>query len=146
MSRIFVAVFLAVLVTSCSDPKPTAIAYGKDQCTECKMAVSDAKYGAEVLMQTGLTYTFDSPECMLAWYAKGTVPANKVHSLWVTDFIRPGELIDARKCFFLESTMFHSPMGLNYAAFRTTEEMQRAQYSYPGTPRTFNDALTAAKE
>lgn len=134
------------MMTACSKPEPKPIVYGKDQCTACKMSISDAKYGAEIVTTTSKTYMFDSPECMLGWYAKSTIPQDNVHSLWVTDFIRPGELIDARIAFFLESSMFHSPMGMNYASFKTDEERLRAQYSYPGTARTFDAALFAAKE
>ena len=141
---VFSLVSLAFLV-GCSKPEPIPIAYGKDECVSCRMSISDSKYGAEAVTTKAKTYKFDALECMLRWYAASSVPQADIHSLWVTDFIRPGELIDARSAFYLESAMFHSPMGMNYAAFRTNEERLRARFSYPGSDHTYDEALTAAK-
>lgn len=133
------------LLFGCAIPEPVPIAYGKDECVNCRMSISDSKFGAEVVTTKAKTYKFDALECMLGWYAAGSVPQTDIHSLWVTDFIRPGTLIDARTAFYLESAMFRSPMGMNYAAFGISEERLRARFNYPGNDRTFDDALAAAK-
>jgi copper chaperone NosL len=146
MTRLLLMFSLALTLAACSEPKPTPIDYGRDACVRCRMSISDSKYGAEAVSTKGKTYKFDSPECMLGWYAAGVVTATEIHSLWVTDFIRPGELIDAKTAVYLESDMLRSPMGMNYAAFRSDEERRRARFSYPGNDRDFRHTLSAAKE
>lgn len=141
-TSLLVSLFLLI---GCANPEPVPIAYGTDECANCRMSISDSKFGAEAVTTKAKAYKFDALECMLGWYAQGSVPASDIHSLWVTDFIRPGTLINARNAFYLESAMFHSPMGMNYAAFGINEERLRARFSYPGNNRTFDEALVAAK-
>lgn len=128
-----------VLITSCSEPEPRNIAYGSDQCASCRMAVTDQKFGAEIVTTTGKIYTFDSPECMIEWTEGGSVSKSDILSYWVTDFLQPGSLIEARTACYLESEMIHSPMGLNVAAFRDQHACERARVNFVGTVRTFDD-------
>lgn len=146
MIRVLLATVASLTLVACSDPQPVPITYGRDECVRCRMSISDSKYGAEAVTTKGKAYKFDSPECMLGWFAAGVVAPTEIHGLYVTDFIRPGELIDAKQAFYLESEMLRSPMGMNHAAFRTDEERRRARFSYPGQDRTFTQTLSAAKE
>ncbi len=128
-----------IIHTGCSSPEPRTISYGQEDCTSCRMRITDRKFGAELVTVTGKTYVFDAPECMLGFVRTGTtVRADDVHSLWVTDFVRPGTLIDARTAYYLESEMIHSPMGMNTAAFGTASDRDRAALSFPGTARNYD--------
>lgn len=137
----FIMIVLAVVITACTKPAPQPLRYGNDQCTQCKMEIEDQKFGAEAVTQTGKVIVFDSPECLAQWISKRSGGMDGLHSVWVTDFIRPGTLIDASTAFFLHSTMIKSPMGLNYAAFATDEERHRAQISFTGESRVWQDAM-----
>lgn len=106
------------------------------------MGTTDQKFGAEIVMKTGKTFVFDSPECMIEWAEGTTVKKIDIHSFWVTDFINPGTLIDARTACYLESDMIHSPMGLNVAAFRDNNSCERARVNFVGKVRTFDEVLT----
>jgi len=108
------------------------------------MAISDEKFGSEAIMNTGKMFVFDSPECMIGWYEGGTVHKADVQSLWVTEFIHPETLIDARTATYLESRMIRSPMGLNVAAFRDKESCERAEISFDGSVRTFDEVVALA--
>ncbi|MBS1562607.1 MAG: nitrous oxide reductase accessory protein NosL [Bacteroidetes bacterium] len=142
--RSIALVLFALFLTACSKPSPQPLRYGHDQCAQCKMEIEDQKFGAEAVANTGKVMVFDSPECLAQWVLARPGGMDGIHSLWVTDFIRPGTLIDASQAFFLYSPMIKSPMGLNYAAFATDEERHRAQISFTGEDRTWNDAMRDA--
>lgn len=135
---------IGVAMSSCSKPEPRPIEYGKDQCAHCRMGISDKKFGSEAIMNTGKMFVFDAPECMIAWYESGAVNKADVQSLWVTEFIHPETLIDARTATYLESRMIRSPMGLNVAAFRDSVSCERAEISFDGSVRTFDEVVTLA--
>jgi len=103
------------------------------------MGITDQKFGAELLMNTGKSHVFDSPECMIEWVKGGTVVESGIHSYWVTDFVNPGTLIEAKSAWYLESDMIHSPMGLNVAAFHDSVNCDAAHHSFVGTVRTFDE-------
>lgn len=131
----------ALLVASCSEPEPKNIAYGSDQCASCRMGITDQKFGSEIVTKTGKSYMFDSPECMIEWAEGGSVQKSDIHSYWVTDFLQPGSLIEARTACYLESDMIHSPMGMNVAAFRDQHACERARVNFVGKVRTFDDVV-----
>jgi len=136
----FLAILSGMIIhTGCSSPESRPISYGQEDCASCRMRITDRKFGAELVTVTGKTYVFDAPECMLGFVRTGTtVRADDVHSLWVTDFVRPGTLIDARAAYYLESEMIHSPMGMNTAAFGAASDRDRAALSFPGTVRNYD--------
>lgn len=140
-------VLISVILTciSCSKPVPDPIRYGLDQCTQCKMMVEDQKFAAEARISTGKTFIFDSPECLAQWVAGWKGGTSDIADVWVTDFIRPGSMLNAKTAFFLQSPMIKSPMGLNYAAFATEEERHRTEISFPGQHRTWENAMRDAQ-
>lgn len=113
----WVLLALALVVTAGCTPEPTPIVYGDDVCTHCRMSIVDDRYGSELVTRTGRTHTFDSIEC-LADYVLEIDEPESVHSLWVTSFQHPGELVAVEDAHFLHSEMLRSPMGANLTAFR----------------------------
>ena len=143
---VHIAVVALVALVGCSTPEPVPIDYGSAQCTSCKMTITDKQYGSEIVTTTGKTYAFDAVECMLGWYAsEGVVKMNQVHSLWVSDHAHPGTLIDAKTAYYVESEELHSPMGLNVAAFASSDDCDNAVSTYSGTKHTYANVLEMAK-
>ena len=129
-----------ILAAACS-PGPVPIVYGDDVCTHCRMAIADERYGSELVTRTGLTHTFDSVEC-LADYVLGLDDAGAIHSLWVTSFQHPGELIAVDDALFLRSEMLRSPMGANLTAFRSDAITERSLLdSFGGDVLTWEEVL-----
>jgi copper chaperone NosL len=116
LARVVAVVAVAAAAAACA-PAPKPIEYGTDICTHCRMSIVDDRYGAELVTRTGLTHTFDSIECLADYVLRMEDPAS-VHSLWVTSFQHPGELIAIEDALFLHSEMLRSPMGANLTAFR----------------------------
>lgn len=110
-------------------PSPSPIRYGQDNCANCQMLVMDDHFGAELVTDKGKVYVFDSIEC-LAWYRE--VPAEAVHSRWVTAYDAPGTLIDAAAAFYLSSDNLRSPMGVNLSAFRDEQTAASYQQNHGG--------------
>lgn len=85
-----------------------------------------------MVSKKGKIHKFDSIECMAAYYRKEGITENEVHSLWVTSFDRPGELIDAATAPYLRSETLRSPMGKNLSAFSNEAVAQKAREEYRG--------------
>ncbi len=116
---------------ACSGPQTRPIAYGTDTCEHCRMSLADEKHGAEAVTKTGRAYAFDSIECLAAWFGGLEDPAT-AHSLWVTDFADPPELVRAEEAYFLFSPTLQSPMGLGLTAFARLEDRDGAVTSFGG--------------
>lgn len=107
----------AWLLGACA-PGPRPIAYGREACDYCRMVISDPRYGAELVTRKGKVHTFDSIECLAAYYLQARA-AGTVHSVWVSDFARPGTLLAAADARFVRAGGPGSPMGMGLTAFAT---------------------------
>jgi copper chaperone NosL len=131
--------FAGMAASACA-PRPRPIAYGEDACTLCRMVVADERYGAELVMQTGRVHTFDSIECMAAFY-NDEIAADAVASLWVTDFDQPRTLLDATGSVFLHSSHLPSPMGAGLTAFADSAAAGTALAAHGGSILTWPELL-----
>jgi copper chaperone NosL len=103
-----------VLATACVAPVH-AIAFGLDSCAECRMLVSDNRFGAQLVTKTGKTITFDSIACLRAYVARtGQIAAET----WVVDAAHPGTLVKDINAQIVADSMTHPPMGNLYAVAR----------------------------
>lgn len=102
-----------VLFSSCQ-PKPEAIEFGFDACTHCKMTIADNRYGSELVTEKGKVYKFDAIECLSAFQVASS---EQFAFQLVTNFLQPGEFIEAQKAWYLQSSSLPSPMGMNLTAF-----------------------------
>lgn len=117
MRRRSLLVLVLTAASACS-PQPQPIAWGEDVGDFCRMVIVDQRYGAELVTNRGRVYKFDSVEC-LAGFLLAMDDTGAVHSLWVTPFQSPGDLIRIEDAIFLHSATLKSPMGANLTAFRT---------------------------
>ena len=148
VATVFVCVtMVGAFLTSCTSPEPQPIDYGHAQCENCMMAVSDTRFGAEIVSRTGKTYVFDAPECMFGWYLAGeTLKAEDIHSMWVTDHSAPATLIDVKGATFVHSEELRSPMSMNVASFAEVADAKAAIKKYEGREISYDDVLAMAEE
>lgn len=137
-SRVLILLPALFLAAGCT-PGPEPIRYGHERCAHCLMTISDQRFGAELVSTTGKIYKFDSIECLAAFHHAGK-GAPEVHSVWVTDYQNPPQLIDAAKSAFIYSPDLHSPMGANLAAV-SQANAETALAELNGQIRTWNDVL-----
>lgn len=130
--NLFLLTFVTLLLhLSACEPKPQEINYGSDQCEYCRMMITEAEFGSQVLNQQGRSFKFDSVECMAAYDLTIDTPEN-IHSLWVPDFLNRDEWLEASSAIYLHSETLRSPMGLFLSAYRDHESAQSMKDEYGG--------------
>jgi copper chaperone NosL len=118
--RRVLTISVLAFVSACGSSRPDAIAYDADQCTYCRMQISDPRFGAELLTRHGRSLKFDSIECVLSFY-KQAHTAGDVASVWVSDFEHPGTLINAAGAAFVDIGAGRAPMGRGWVAVASVE-------------------------
>lgn len=109
--RLALLVAMIVAMIGCGGTGPVPIAHdGSVTCAVCRMPVDDRRFASQVVTRTGKAINFDSIECLARYLA--TTPADgDVRGVWVPDFDRPGEMLDARTAQYLQTRRINSPMG-----------------------------------
>jgi copper chaperone NosL len=132
-------VIVAWLLAACTRvPRP--IQYGRDACDYCRMQISDPRYGAELVTGKGKVHTFDSIECLAAYYLAGGDRAT-TRSVWVSDFAHPGTLVPGETAHYLRAAGPSSPMGKGLMAFSPAADTAALRRSYGGVPLRWADVL-----
>jgi len=124
-----VALALVFFTSSCNNG-PVAIVAGRDQCSFCKMTVSDNRFGAELITKTGKVYKFDDAHCILSWMKEHPAPGS---ICYFTNFSNAHGLIAAGQAMFLKSDALKSPMGGNVAAFSSITDLNTVMKQFNGT-------------
>ena len=142
--HLFLGLIVTLMLNYACTVKPEPISHdGTDQCTACKMMISDYAFATELVTAKGRIYKFDAIECLVPYLQENKSVKFK-HSL-VTNYYRPSELIEASAAYYLKSPEIDSPMGGHLAAFESQESAQLAQEEYSGTIYSWAE-LIALKE
>lgn len=117
MKRLIIC-WLAVCALSACTVQPQPIEYGLDACSYCKMTIIDSQHAAELVSDKGKVAKFDAIECMLHRLQESE--GKSYAFMLVSDYLQPGQLIDARTSTFLVSRAIPSPMGGYLTAFASS--------------------------
>lgn len=128
----------AALVAACASDAPQPIAYDVDACAQCRMQITDTRYGAEIVTRRGKAVKFDAIECLTEYY-KQAAAAGDVRSVWVIDFRRPGTFIPAAGARYLQVPGGKSPMGRGLLATATDEGVAELKAALGGTVMRWSD-------
>lgn len=109
------AVAMLLLAGGCTVPGPRPVVLGSELCQHCHMTVSDDRFIAQLVTTTGKVLIYDDPGCLATALRDGVV-AERVRSLWVTDYLDPASLIDADEAWFVQSDAVHTPMASGLVA------------------------------
>ena len=143
MKDLFYLFTVILLLSSCSK-SPEPIQYGHDSCENCRMLISDPKYGSELITSKGKIYKFDSIECLADF--NNNLNIEDISSIWVTDFSKPNEFININDGFFLKSKNLRSPMGLNLSAFSNAAGLNKIKEQYSGDEIKWDDLVIYVKQ
>lgn len=138
---------LAVIawLAGCSiEPQP--IHLGEDECSHCRMRISDPHFAAQLLTRTGRAYKFDAIECLAAFHLGANMASGDAHSLWVRDFGEPERWIRAETATFLQSERLRSPMGLNLSAYADAGAASTRREALGGELLRFEEVLARVGE
>lgn len=133
------AVLVGMTIFSACSTSPEPIIVGKDNCSFCKMTISDERFGAEIITQKSKIYKFDDPHCVSSFINENRVKREDIASVYFVNFNKPHNLIEAEKAHFLQSPSFRSPMNGNIAAFTHRDTLEKAVLSHYGNITTWED-------
>ncbi len=134
-----IVLFLLVGLQACTStagPKP--IQYGKDQCAYCKMTVSDARFGTQLVTKKGRAYNFDDVQCMIAFVKENQVKPEDVADFYIPDF-KTKKLLPAKDMLYLKNEALKSPMRGNIAGFSNKAALEETLNEIGGTTLTWDD-------
>ena len=120
--------FLLCLTSSCSDA-PEKINLGKDMCDDCKMTISDDRFGAVLHTGKGRTYKFDDTSC-LRNYMKNH--ADEKGEVYLVNYCEPHDLAPLKETMLWSSDDLQSPMNGNIAAFTNKDSINLYSQHFPG--------------
>lgn len=123
---------LALLLAACAAPGPRLVSIGAELCDHCHMTVADERFVAQLVSTTGKVLVFDDPGCLATAVREGRVEQARVHSLWVTDFLNPGALVEAGNAWFVRAEGISSPMASGLLAVSTARQADSVAASIGG--------------
>lgn len=98
---------LMLSASACAAQTPS-IAFGVAACEECRMVITDRRFGAVIQTKQGRHIQFDSIHCLTRYTAKNGAVVSRV---WVVDAHDPGTLIAQDAAVIEESAALRPPMG-----------------------------------
>jgi hypothetical protein len=108
--------FLFSLIIACKggneEQLPVDFVWDREACEECKMALSDRHYAAQVVDAKGQAYFFDDIGCAILWLQRQPWQDNA--RTWVND-VRTAHWIEAQKANWIAGDP-QTPMGYGFAA------------------------------
>lgn len=109
--RVALAAMLAASLTSAckSSEAPTEPVWDKEPCAHCRMLVSDKRYAAQVIDETGERHFFDDVGCMVLW----TEAHPRLAHAWVRGSTS-GVWLEARSASYVHDA--RTPMDFGFEA------------------------------
>jgi len=128
-----VAIFsiIVLFLVSCNT-NPEPFEPGKDNCYACKMAISDTRFGAELITKKGKIYKFDDLHCLAGFLQSKVVEDKDIAQTLTINFDKPNSFLDVNKAVFLRGEGVKSPMGSNAAGFSSKEDALHVEETMKG--------------
>ncbi len=119
-AKIIVLALAFSSITACTQQKkPVAIKLNKDECSHCKMTLTDALFAAEIITKKNRLYTFDDIACLRGYLKENS--SAEAPSIWISDYQNAGQFVNVEEAFFVKSPEIRSPMGGHTIAFSSAD-------------------------
>jgi copper chaperone NosL len=132
VAHVAAMLLVATTIVSCN-VKPQPFKLGKDNCYFCKMTVSDARFGAEIITQKGKMYKFDDTHCLLSFLKSGEVASKEIKDVYFVTFNGDHSFVKADEAILFKSDALNTPMNGNVAAFASSNELNKNMQTLKGT-------------
>jgi len=117
---------MMIVACACSvSDAPQLVKLGSDECTACKMVISDGKFACEYISDKGRCYKFDDLSCMFNYLHKNSIDMSTVLKLYVADYANSETMIDVKTANLVLGDEIHSPMNGGVAAFSDRTQAQQ---------------------
>lgn len=132
-----------VAVAACAGgpPEPVEITLNEENCSFCRMAVSQREFAAQVVTVTGSFDTFDDIGCLRDWIKEHQ--PSETAGIFVVDFLT-GIWIDARTASYVASERLPTPMSSGIAAYQEQTSAERAATKLVGEVMQWEEMLAEA--
>lgn len=129
---------LLLFATSCGNRplRPVEIE-ASDICAQCKMAISEKRYAAEIAGVYDNIIKFDNIDCMVR-YAAANGLREKAPAWFVMDS-EGREWLDARQAFLVKSASIPGPMGSGVLALKDSAAADDLARRFSGRVLRFDD-------
>jgi len=144
LALILLAAVMGFTNSACSTD-PEEINFGVDQCSLCRMNISEHRFGAEIVTKKGKIFKYDAAECMLNALSLGNVNYNDAAGFYVIDASNPKQLTDGVTASYLISEKLPSPMGANLSAYSKRSDAEVKQKEHGGELKSWDDLLVKFK-
>lgn len=135
-----IIVVAATSLLSCNSA-PGPLKVGVDNCYFCKMTISDAKFGAEIVTNKGKQFKFDDVHCLIGYLKTNDLQQAVIKDIYITDFTGNHYLINIKQALLFKSDALRSPMGGNIAAFENADSLKFMQQHYQGNVVNWNELI-----
>ena len=131
----------AAMGISClqSEARPVEIALNEELCSQCRMAVSQRQFAAEVVTPAGSVDYFDDIGCLARWSRDRQFPEKA--GVFVVDH-ETGEWLAAAEAFYVRSENLPTPMGYGLAAHGSRTRAQAFAEGLQGRLLTWQQLTT----
>lgn len=102
-------------LSGCINQEPADVHLHSDECSYCKMVISDTQFAAQLVSEKGKSYKFDSIECMAAYTNQNPGIAENAR-LYLSDFTQEDTWLPLEDASVYHSKDVRSPMGLSLFA------------------------------
>ncbi|WP_374723973.1 nitrous oxide reductase accessory protein NosL [Calidifontibacillus erzurumensis] len=108
--------------------EPVSIDTNVDSCDECHMGIQNLKASSEVILKDGTPKKFDDIGCMIIFLRDHLEEAANI---FVHDY-HTDEWVNLYEAYFVQNDTVSSPMGYNFAAFKSQEEAYNFKAEHGG--------------
>jgi copper chaperone NosL len=132
----------AVVACTAGPPEPIEITLNEENCSFCRMAVSQREFAAQIVTVTGSFDTFDDIGCLRDWIEEHH-PADTA-GIFVVDY-EMGQWIDARTASYVLTKQLPTPMGSGLCAYQDKRLAESAAAHLEGRVLQWTEILAEAK-
>lgn len=131
-------VCLLLIAVGCANrsPRPVEID-ADDMCAQCKMAISEKRYAAELADGDGNMIKFDNIDCMVR-YASSHGLRDKAAAWFVADS-EGKQWLNARETLFVKSASIPGPMGSGVLCTLNQAQANQLAQHFSGQVVHFDD-------
>jgi copper chaperone NosL len=114
--RIMLLVLACAALSACSpgSPRPAQIDTRNDQCANCRMTISNARFAAQIVAQGEEPRLFDDIGCLREFLGRQALEPDAV--AYVADHHTRAWVVAAR-AIYVRNEQVHTPMGSHLIAF-----------------------------
>lgn len=131
-ASLIAACFFAVSCLSSCNVEPENIVLGKDNCSFCKMTISDPRFGSEIVTNTGKIFKFDDILCMKHFMQSTQIDWSKNKRIYFADYCGAHGLVPVGESHLLKSSELKCPMNGGLAASANYDSLNILKASLQG--------------